>query len=254
MQKTISKSHKVFKIPSYRALRLLFWHRNQYRSPFIRRIRYYFIRLGLKRLYDHGGAGYVFEFYELFNKKRIEELQAKEMYEILDTIRTYLPSTPNTTLDVGAGLGGIDLTLYHHFDSKPTLYLLDKEGVSPDRHGGYHVSAKDFPHYHSFKATRGFLEANGVPKDKIKTIDIETSSFPTEKFDLVISLLSWGFHFSVDTYIEDVYKQLNKGGRLIIDLRKGTDGAEVLEKIFNTATTVLHTGRDFIRVGIEKTA
>ena len=252
MQKNISKKHVTYKIPSYKALRLLFWHRNQYRSQFIRRIRYYFIRLGLKRFYDHGGAGYIFELYELLNKKRIEELQKNEMCEILDTIRTYLPSAPSAMLDIGAGLGAIDLTLYHHFDSNPTLYLLDKEGVSPTRHGGYHVSAKDFPHYHSFQCTRNFLEANGVPADKIKTIDIATSSFPTEKFDLVVSLLSWGFHFSVDTYIQDVYKQLKKGGRLIIDIRKGTDGIETLSGIFGTTPKVLHTGRDFIRVGVEK--
>ena len=252
MQKNISKSNVTYRISSYRALRLLFWHRNQYRSSFIRRVRYYFIRLGLKQFYDHGGAGYIFELYELFNKKRVEELHKDEMNDILDTIQAYLPSSPSATLDIGAGLGGIDLTLYHHFDSSPTLYLLDKEGVSPTRHGGYHVSAKDFPHYHSFQCTRSFLEDNGVPAEKIKTIDISTSPFPAENFDLVMSLLSWGFHFSVDTYIDDVYRQLNKGGRLIIDIRKGTDGIEVLGRIFGTTPTVLHTGRDFVRVGVEK--
>lgn len=194
------------------------------------------------------------ELYEWFNKRRVEELQSEEMYEILDTIRRHLPSAPGATLDVGAGLAAIDLTLYHYFDSKPTLYLLDKEGVSVERHGGYHTSAKDFPHYHSFKATRDFLEANGVPSEKIKTINIETESFPDTKFDLVISLLSWGFHFSVETYIEDVYTQLNGGGRLIIDLRKERDGEKVLEKIFGKAPTTLHVGRDFVRVGIEKKA
>ena len=239
-------------IPSYRALRLLFFHRNQYRSPFIRRVRYYFIRLGAKRLYDHGGVGYIFELYELFRKKKIESLHTNEMYAILDTIRACLPSAPSAILDIGAGLGGIDLTLHNYFDSHPTLYLLDKEGVSPTRHGGYHVSAKDFPHYNSFRCARRFLEVNGVPAEKIKTIDITTSSFPTEKFDLVISLLSWGFHFSVDTYIQEVYNQLNKGGRLVLDIRKGTDSMDILRKVFGITPTVLYNGKDFIRVGIEK--
>jgi len=196
--------------------------------------------------------GYIFELYELFRKRKTEVAHTNEMHEILDTIRAYLPPAPSAILDIGAGLGGIDLTLYHHFDSHPTLYLLDKEGWLPRRHGGYHVSAKDFPHYHSFQCTRRFLEVNGVPVEKIKTIDIATQSFPVEKLDLVISLLSWGFHFSVDTYIQDVYRQLKSGGRLVIDIRKGTDGVDVLGKIFGTVPTALHTGRDFIRVGIEK--
>jgi len=252
MQNIISKPHAAYIIPSYRALRLLFFHRNQYRSPFIRRVRYYFIRFGVKRFYDHGGVGYIFELYELLRKKKIESLHTNEMYAILDTIRAFLPSAPSAILDIGAGLGGIDLTLHNYFDSHPILYLLDKEGVSPTRHGGYHVSAKDFPSYHSFLCTRRFLEANGVPGENIKTIDIAMSPFPTEKFDMVISLLSWGFHFSVDMYIQEVYNQLNKGGRLIIDIRKGTDGVDVLSKVFGTTPTELYDGGNFIRVGVEK--
>jgi L-malate glycosyltransferase len=244
-------SGATYRLPSYQALRLLLMHRNQYRSDLMRKVRSYFKRFGARRLYN-GAVGYILEFYELLRKKEIEAAHANEMYDILDTIHAYLPSAPSAILDIGAGLGGIDLTLYHYFKSYPTLYLLDKDGLLLGRHGGYHGYVEDFSHYNSFQWTRRFLEVNGVPAEKINTIDITTSSFPTEKFDLVISLLSWGFHFPVDTYIQDVHKQLKKGGRLILDIRKGTDGVDVLREVFNTAPTVLYDGGKFIRVGIEK--
>lgn len=41
--------------------------------------------------------------------------------------------------------------------------------------------------------------------------------------DLVISLVSWGFHFPVSTYLDQVHDLLREGGRLILDLRKRKD-------------------------------
>ena len=43
-----------------------------------------------------------------------------------------------------------------------------------------------------------------------------------EKFDLVVSLISWGFHYPLSTYLDQVYQKMALGGVLIIDVRKVT--------------------------------
>jgi len=44
--------------------------------------------------------------------------------------------------------------------------------------------------------------------------------------DVVISLISWGFHYPVETCLDRVHEMLNPGGRLILDVRKQTGGVE----------------------------
>jgi len=39
--------------------------------------------------------------------------------------------------------------------------------------------------------------------------------------DLILSLLSCGFHYPVDTYAGLIDRSLRKGGRVILDVRKG---------------------------------
>jgi len=72
-------------------------------------------------------------------------------------------------------------------------------------------------------------------------IEIET------RVDLVLSLISWGFHYPVGVYLERVYDLLDEGGVLILDIRRDTDGVDVLVKKFDDYRTVLET-RKFIRI------
>jgi len=48
---------------------------------------------------------------------------------------------------------------------------------------------------------------------------------------LVISTLSWGFHYPISTYIKSVFNLLNDKGLLILDLRKGETSNEELRKL-----------------------
>lgn len=133
-------------------------------------------------------------------------------------------------LDVGCGMAGIDLFLYYHYRKlKPNLFLLDKEGTSEIFYGFKREAA----FYNSFKLVTEFLQINGVPRDKIHTIDVSADPFPINRtFDLVVSLISWGFHYPVSTYIKNVCNAMSSNGVLIIDIRKDTDGEVVLKRNF----------------------
>ena len=238
---------------NFQEMRLLFLHRSNYRSRLTKRIRKLFKRLRLKNFFDHY-AGNVVELYDyLFCRNSIWRAHKTEMMGVLDTMKTSLPTQSRSILDIGSGFGAIDLLLFHHYEGAPNIHLLDKDDIAPHKSSGFHDSAESFAPYNSFAYTRSFLERNGVPGDKIATTDIATETFPQEEqFDLVLSLLAWGFHFPVSTYIDDVYNTLSPGGTLIMDVRKTTHGIDELEQKFGHRPTVIYEEEKFSRVSVQK--
>jgi SAM-dependent methyltransferase len=135
-------------------------------------------------------------------------------------------------MDIGCGLAGIDVFLCRHYGPELELALLDREGRSPTFHGFREQAA----FYNSLAAARALLCANGVPGGRVRTYDADRDGFPDGGgFDLVISLLSRGFHYPVTTYLPPVVRSLAPGGRLIIDVRHGTDGEAQLAAAFGRA-------------------
>lgn len=150
------------------------------------------------------------------------------------SIRAHLPSKLDVLLDIGCGIGGADVVLYHALRPK-RMYLLDKDGVDSSIWYGF---TKEGAAYNSFDLLRSLLISNGVPEDVFQLIDISHQPFPQIRFDLVISLLSWGFHYPVSTYLPVVYDSLTEVGVLIIDVRKDTDGEDQLRTAFSTVEVI----------------
>ena len=76
--------------------------------------------------------------------------------------------------------------------------------------------------YNSLELAKKTFELNGVNTNIIEHIDAPIDgNIPLEKesIDLVISTISWGFHYPIKTYIKSVLSLLKKKGVLIIDLR-----------------------------------
>jgi SAM-dependent methyltransferase len=158
------------------------------------------------------------------------------------TIRDHLPERPAAVLDIGCGIAGIDVLLHRHY-GRPTdveFHLLDKS----------HVEASVFYHfrdraafYNSLEHATRFLVDNGVPAERIFAHEVrDDGKIPGEgAFDLVISLISWGFHYPVGVYVEQVAQRLRPGGRLILDVRKNTDGMETLVRHLPNSSVILDT-------------
>ena len=70
-------------------------------------------------------------------------------------------------------------------------------------------------------------------------VDIGNREFPTEQqFDLIISLISWGFHYSIDTYLDETAASLAKGGVMLLDIRKDSDSIDILKTRFGSVEIV----------------
>lgn len=144
----------------------------------------------------------------------------------LAAMEQYLPKRADSVLDIGCGLAGFDILLSRLYQPDLEVYLLDGSGEAADKFG-FRPSMEA---YNDMGLAVQFLEMNGVTPVVIpipsKPIDW-LEAFP-EDLDLVISLLSWGHHYPVHTYLEQAVNTLKPGGRLILDVRRGHGGFELL--------------------------
>lgn len=116
--------------------------------------------------------------------------------------------------------------------------MLDKTKL--DRHV-YHDFETQASFYNSLVLTRSFLEKNGVAPERIFTLDVsdKVHAFEKNSVDVVLSLISWGFHYPIETYLEDAYIALRSGGVLILDIRASTGGERALRERFGNVESVL---------------
>ena len=172
--------------------------------------------------------------------RKIAAMYSGIMAREFSIIRPYLPDRLDKVLGIGPGVAGLEAHLSSYLaglgQSRPDILLLDKSELG-DVFYGYHDQPAA---YNSLKVARELLVDNGHPADKIALID--ASAFDPvnlPKLDLVTSLIAWGFHFPVATYLEAVHTSLHDEGVLILDARKDTGGREVLQNRFRTVTTIL---------------
>lgn len=174
-----------------------------------------------------------------FRKRQVGRRFDADMRGEYADIRGWLPKSATAILDVGCGLGGIDVLLFDHYQRDPDLrfFLLDRTQIGGQIDYGYRDRA-DF--YNSFEMTRAVLTGNGVPASSVTTLEARDDAgidLP-QQVDLVISLISWGFHYPVATYLDRTYGLLKPGGRLILDVRKDTGGLEEIEAKYGNATVI----------------
>ena len=68
-----------------------------------------------------------------------------------------------------------------------------------------------------------------------------------ERFDLVLSLLSWGLHYPISTYLGEVHVALSKRGVSIVDVRLKSDGESELRRAFREVELIAE-GNKYRRV------
>jgi hypothetical protein len=118
--------------------------------------------------------------------------------------------------DIGCGHAFIDLMFSRHFDCDVTL--IDIEHTDSHQHDFNDTGSG----YASLSQATAFLTSNGVPMKSIHTVNPQKTELPDGPFDLMISLLSAGFHYPIDEYAAYARSQLRPGGILVFDRRNNT--------------------------------
>jgi SAM-dependent methyltransferase len=175
----------------------------------------------------------------VINRRMICKTFTEAIQNDFNEIEKYLPETQHSTIvDIGSGIGGIDVLLNRHYGSAE-LFLVDRTQTDRKVWYGYKQMGS---FYNDLSATKEFLSSNGVRSATLMTPDEFNQS--DLKVDIVISFISWGFHYPLETYLAKVKDILKPGGILIIDVRNGKGGEETLRRNFQS---VLRIGGDAVK-------
>ena len=138
----------------------------------------------------------------------------------IEEIRLYLRDlNPNVVLDVGSGIGRASVYFFKHFRWTDTRFILADGDSGKTQLSGIRTGEGEY--YNSLDATRAFCEANGL-------YNFETFNLGKHKWgelncrpDLAYSFMALGFHWPVNSFLDDVHDSLEDKCLLIFGLRGG---------------------------------
>jgi hypothetical protein len=140
-----------------------------------------------------------------------------DVREEFEKITAYVGERPvNRMVDIGCGHALIDLLFWRRY--RCHIHLVDIERTGATHHDYRETGAG----YASLDAARQFLVANGVPAESIKTTNPTRQKLQDGGVDLVLSMISAGFHYPISTYTGFALEALSPGGILMFDAREGT--------------------------------
>jgi SAM-dependent methyltransferase len=162
-----------------------------------------------------------------------------DLQRTFSQIKPYVPPNkfdgqPLRVLDVGSGLGGIDVLIrrsYEH-NTPVELHLLDGLADPPRMH--LHRQT-----FNDMGVALEFQVANGLERDAFRAWGPDVRTFGDARFDLVVSFGSWCFHYSPSVYLRQVYRALAPGAVVILDVRTHKpEWMRALELAFELVTMV----------------
>lgn len=183
---------------------------------------------------------------------RAEAIRSDYQASICEDLNEILPHAPQdvcSILDIGCGIAGIDAALATHFSAlTPRVVLLDKSAIDDRVYYDFHDRAS---WYNSLEAARETLLANGVNEKSLTLLNAEEDGRIQYdgSFDLIISLISWGFHYPIGVYLEEVKRLLAPCGVLILDVRTSSDGEAILRNNFSSVSRIANKGK-YVRLKV----
>lgn len=164
------------------------------------------------------------------DRQQWEKAYDDDIQTIYTNIAPYIPDQCHSVLDIGGGMGGVNIWIHrNHGGTK--VAVLDGENDPPEmtRHAWT---------FNDLGVTRKFLKSNGV--DSFLPIAANKLIAP-RPFDLITSYGSWCFHYSPETYLDFVKACCTDQTVLIIDTRIiHKDWLETLNQTFNHVALIDH--------------
>lgn len=138
--------------------------------------------------------------------------------QIFSTIAPVLPHSCKRLVDLGSGLGGIDVLLAAHWTQQPVITLVDGKLDEPAvrRHietFSNEAAAHDF---HKKNGTKYMVYFAPEEFQKLAARMAEDSG----KADLIVSFVAYCFHLPVWEYLEQIKASCHEETVLIFDVRK----------------------------------
>lgn len=163
----------------------------------------------------------------------------KAAYEasLADIFTSVLPALPRecqSVLDIGSGLGGIDILVAKHYPKQPKIVLLDGIDDEP-------VVKQSFKTFSNAAVADDFLRKNGVHQ-------VGLFDGGERPFDLIHSYFAYGFHIHPGNYLQDILKVRHDKTVFIFDVRRSK--REWLREFIEVLgqPKVLHQAEKYVRL------
>lgn len=131
-----------------------------------------------------------------------------------DQIWPSLPQECSYVVDIGGGMGGIDILIARHYDRQPLISIIDGE----KDHAAVELHRKTFS---NADVADDFLWMNGVrQRDFLTPTEARKPGAQQHKADVILSLQAWCFHFAPSEYMGLVRRIMKPSTVLIVDLRR----------------------------------
>jgi SAM-dependent methyltransferase len=161
----------------------------------------------------------------------------KTNLKFFHAIWPHIPERCHKVLDIGCGIGLLDLLIYRNTSGgKPDLYLFDKS-VDLTALSSTSIAPTGFNDRYVFTASLDqsarFLKLNGVADQHIHLCEVGAWRIADgAPFDLVFSRKSWGFHYPLSEYLDEVVSSVSQHGAVITDVRANQEGEGMLQASF----------------------
>ena len=165
-----------------------------------------------------------------FQNKNIEKNCEELFRNEISTIKKFLPKSIKNIMDIGCGLGVINVFLNEIYRKKPSFYLLDKNRIDSKIMYGF---SSNYESYNDLNETRKILLDNGLENSKINMFDVDKKINIEKKIDLVLSLKSMGYHYPFENYISLFGKCCTKDTTFIFDIFSNQYKASFFKKYFD---------------------
>ena len=175
-------------------------------------------------------------FFINFNQAKDIKLEAENLFKNeINTFKDFLPKTCNNIMDIGCGLGIINVLLNNFYNDKTCFYLLDKNRIDKKIKYGF---SSNYESYNDLNETKRILLENNINESSLFLFDVEKEISIDTKIDLVISLKSMGYHYPFENYFNLFKKNCNKNTTFIFDVSDGYFDENLFKKYFENIKIV----------------
>mgnify|MGYP002828650262 CR=1 FL=1 len=170
-------------------------------------------------------------FINYFQQCNLMETISSEIEKEFNLFKNHIPKNIKTVMDIGCGLGLINIFLNNYFKNINKFYLLDKNIIDHKIKYGFSIN---YESYNNLLATKKTLKLNKIDENKINLIDVNKNYHIKEKsIDLVISLVSMGYHYPISNYVELLKKTCTKRTVFIFDIATEYQDLDLIKNLFN---------------------
>ena len=154
-------------------------------------------------------------FVNFFQQRNIEKVSLELFENEINTIKNFLPKEAKNIMDIGCGLGIIDIFLDKIYQNSANFYLLDKNQIDTKIKYGF---SSNYESYNDLNETKNLLLDNGFSNNRVNIFDVDQDININKKIDLVISLKSMSYHYPFETYIQLFRSCCNADTTFIFDI------------------------------------